>query len=617
MPAAKKEHRNKMQCSRDSYLRTFTCTTKALMLLACFAPYAATQPPRLEYYRVAKGFLPEAKNSYGWAKGSGFATENPWGQYTAYLMLTNAQGQRTWRIEHYLPWTPGPYVSIPDPDTSQGSTMYLLEGSSRALLIDTANPAKAVDGVNDLKTVVRYLLAHENDGLPRAHPLDFVVAITHNHPDHIGENRRMSDRTIYYPDLDWPAQAPPNYVPIREGGGPTNHGDGLAVSQIDLGNRMVSALAIPPHSTGSTAYLDAENRLLITGDAIGSAWPYVQGGPLSRYDQSVHHVEEVTRPYPDLAVLPAHFYQTAAWARGRAPLNGRPLDRQYITDMAALADGVLAGTITGEPFFAGVEAYWAKYDSAQMVYSLATLYRPGEAGEPYHAVRIPGNFKRDTGVASFDPRIDAISKIQSGFYLIRESAGETLFMLHGSSSALLIGTGGGGPGLASFVHSLIGDLPLDVAILDRDPRQAGGLSQLHPRHLYVAASNVLNGVPATVLRDGASIDLGLNEAGQPLALEAASFQSDGVANLSLLDARGRVLFAGNAFEKPFAPPRMMMMEMGKPEADQAARSAWVEKMNGRFDLVYLASNARWYSSPKDLETWLAARAKAAVSGGTH
>ena len=381
-----------MQYCRHLFPR-FGGRIAAALVLCCLSLYAADQQPRLEYYRVAKGFLPELKNSYGWAKGTGFATENPWGQYTAFLMLTNARGQRTWRIEHYLPFTPGPYVSIPDPDTSQGSTMYLLEGSSRALLIDTANPAKAIEGVNDLKTVVRHLLGHENDGQPRAHPLDFVVAITHNHPDHIGENGRMSDRTIYYPDLDWPAQAPPNYVPIREGGGPTNHGNGTAVSQIDLGNRLISAVAIPPHSAGSTAYLDAENRLFVTGDAIGSAWPYIQMGPVSRYDQSIHHVEEVTRPYPDLAVLPAHFYQTGAWARGRAPLNGRPLDRQYITDMTALADGVLAGTITGEPFFAGPEAYWAKNDSAQMVYSLSTLYRPGEAGESYHAVRYPRQFQ--------------------------------------------------------------------------------------------------------------------------------------------------------------------------------------------------------------------------------
>ncbi len=596
-----------MQYCRHLFPR-FGGRIAAALVLCCLSLYAADQQPRLEYYRVAKGFLPELKNSYGWAKGTGFATENPWGQYTAFLMLTNARGQRTWRIEHYLPFTPGPYVSIPDPDTSQGSTMYLLEGSSRALLIDTANPAKAIEGVNDLKTVVRHLLGHENDGQPRAHPLDFVVAITHNHPDHIGENGRMSDRTIYYPDLDWPAQAPPNYVPIREGGGPTNHGNGTAVSQIDLGNRLISAVAIPPHSAGSTAYLDAENRLFVTGDAIGSAWPYIQMGPVSRYDQSIHHVEEVTRPYPDLAVLPAHFYQTGAWARGRAPLNGRPLDRQYITDMTALADGVLAGTITGEPFFAGPEAYWAKNDSAQMVYSLSTLYRPGEAGESYHAVAIPGNFKRDTGVASFDTRIDAISKIQSDFYLIRDSAGETLFLLHGSTSALLIGTGGGGPGLAGFLHSLIGDVPLDAAVLDRDPRQSGGLAQLRPRHIYAAASNVLNGVPATVLPDGTSIDLGLNHAGRPLILEAASFQSDGAANLSLLNVADRVLFAGNAFEKQAAPPRMMR-QVGKPEEDQAARSAWMTKMNGRFDLVYLGSNARWYSTPKDLEGWLATRAK--------
>jgi glyoxylase-like metal-dependent hydrolase (beta-lactamase superfamily II) len=597
-----------MQYSRHSIPRLGSQLAAALALCS-LSLFAADQQSRVEYYRVAKGFVAEAKNAYGWAKGSGFAKENPWGQYTAFLMLTNAKGQRTWRIEHYLPWAPGPYVSIPDPDTSQGSTMYLLEGSSRALLIDTANPAKATEGVNDLKTVVRYLLAHENDGQPRAHPLDFVVAITHNHPDHIGENARMSDRTIYYPDLDWPAQAPPNYVPIREGGGATNHGNGMAVSQIDLGDRLISAVAIPPHSTGSTGYLDAENRLFVSGDALGSAWPYIQMGPLTRYDQSAHHVEEVTRPYPDLAVLPAHFYQTGTWARGRAPLNGRPLDRRYITDMAALADGVLAGNITGEPFFAGPDAYWARNDSAQIVYSLSTLYRPGEAGESYHAVRIPGNFKRETGVASFDARIDAVSKIQSDFYLIRDTADETLFLLRGSTSALLIGTGGGGAGLAAFVHSLVGDLPLDVAILDRDARQSGGLAQLHPRTVYVAASNVLNGVPATVLHDGETIDLGLNTAGQPLTLEAASFQSDGVANLSLLNARDRVLFAGNAFEKPAAPPRMMR-QMSKPEEDQAARSAWMTKMNGRFDLVYLASNARWYSAPKDLEDWLATRAKA-------
>jgi glyoxylase-like metal-dependent hydrolase (beta-lactamase superfamily II) len=589
-------------------IHRFPIQTFTVLAVLCTCLWAGAQQPRIQYYQLVKGFVAESKTPYGWAKGTGFVSENPWGQYTAYLMATNAQGQRTFRIEHYLP--------NKDNLTSQGSTMYLFEGSSRALLIDTANPAKATEGVNDLKTVVRYLLGHENDGSVRAHPLDFVVANTHNHPDHIGENARMSDRTVYYMDLDWPAQAPPNYVPIREGGGPTNHGNGTAVSQIDLGNRLISAVAVPPHSTGSTAYFDAENRMLVTGDAIGSAWPYLQMGPLTRFDQSIHHIEELTRPYPDIAVFPAHFYQVAAWSRGRAPLNGRPLDRQYITDMAALADGVLAGTIVGEPFgVSSLESYWANHDTAHFVYTLPNIFGAGEAGFPYHAVHLPGNFKRDSVGAPMDPPMETISKFGADFYLIRDNAGESLFLLHGSTSALLIGTGGSEPGLAAFVRSLVGDLPLDVAVLDKDPRQAGGIAQLNPRHVYVAASSVLNGVPATVIADGATIDLGLDPSGKPLVLEAASFQSDGVTNLSLLNPTDRVLFAGNAFEKHDAPPRGFGPPRSNPEQDRAARVAWLSTLKGRFDTVYLATNTRWFTSPETFETTVSSAAAASVGGG--
>src|SRR5580704_19248545 len=96
--------------------------------LSCLANLPAQTAPPLEYYRLVPGFLPEYKNASGRNLGNGFATPNPWGAYTAYLMATNAKGQRTWRIEDELPGG----------GTSQGSTMYLLEGSERALLIDTA-----------------------------------------------------------------------------------------------------------------------------------------------------------------------------------------------------------------------------------------------------------------------------------------------------------------------------------------------------------------------------------------------------------------------------------------------------------------------------------------------
>src|SRR5690242_6233664 len=91
------------------------------------AAAAAAEPVPLEFKHLAHGFVAETFNADG--MDTGFVTPNPWGQYTAYLMATNARGQRTWRIEHYQPFPHG--------GLAQGSTMYLLEGDERALLIDT------------------------------------------------------------------------------------------------------------------------------------------------------------------------------------------------------------------------------------------------------------------------------------------------------------------------------------------------------------------------------------------------------------------------------------------------------------------------------------------------
>ncbi len=97
----------------------------AVVSLCSFSLSAAAQQNRLDYYRVANGFVPEARNSYGWAKGSGFATTNPWGQYTAVLMLTNPAGQRTWRIEHYLPRISRPGENGPHRQNRRGPPLLL------------------------------------------------------------------------------------------------------------------------------------------------------------------------------------------------------------------------------------------------------------------------------------------------------------------------------------------------------------------------------------------------------------------------------------------------------------------------------------------------------------
>ncbi len=342
----------------------------ALLALLCSQAMAQT-PAAVEYYRLVPGFLPESKNADGFAIGTGFASPNPWGADTAYLMATNAKGQRTWRIENYLP----------QGNTAQGSTMYLLEGAQRALLVDTAQDTAEEMGKNDLKTLVRHLLGHNNDGSIKGSPVDFVVAITHGHGDHVGKNSQMSDRTIYFPDLDWPRTATPNLVPIKEDGGASEHGSGTAVGEITLGGRTLRVINIYGHTPGSVGLLDTENNLILTSDAIGSGMVWAHFGPITRYAESVRHLQEVLRPMINPAILPGHFYQISMGARSKPPINGRPLDKQYVDDQLAVAEGVLKGTITGESYSAawGRNVMIARFGSAQMTYDPSDL---GTAASP-------------------------------------------------------------------------------------------------------------------------------------------------------------------------------------------------------------------------------------------
>jgi glyoxylase-like metal-dependent hydrolase (beta-lactamase superfamily II) len=554
----------------------------------------APSPARIEFYRVAHGFIPETKGADGWATSTGFdEAKNPWGQYTAYLMSTNARGQRSWRIEHYLPGARS--------GSAQGSTMYLLEGDERALLIDTANPAKFTPGVDDLKTVVRYLLAHENNGDARVNPRDFVVANTHNHGDHIGENVLMSDRTIYYMDGDWPANAPANYVPIREGGGKTDHGPGIAVGQIDLGNRTLRAVAIPPHTAGSTGYLDVENQMMVTGDALGSGWPYIQRGPIPVFARTAHHAEQVTRDLPQLVVLPSHFYQTASWDRGQPPMNARPLDRQYLIDMAKLADGVLDGSVIGEPFFyAGRPSVRGQVGTAGLVYSLSNIYADGSKPANYYkVVAIPGAFDkkwvRDKDLAS-------VYGISTEFYQVYDVGGNVnLFLLKTKDQALLIGTGSGSPGLSDTIKRLAGGLPLDVAILSDDADQRGGLSQLTPRRVFAVANALPGSVRnLTTLRDGSTIGLGDNAKGKPVVLTANSLPGHSATGVTLTDGVDRLLFAGDALGMQGGDAGLVLSKTTPAEFGRRL-DQWKSRTAGKYDIIYTAHNFEWYTNPAYVE----------------
>jgi glyoxylase-like metal-dependent hydrolase (beta-lactamase superfamily II) len=568
----------------------------SLVFPACIVTARAQTAPPIEYYRLVPGFLPEYKNASGRNMGTGFATPNPWGAHTAYLMATNSKGQRTWRIEDELPGG----------GTSQGSSMYLLEGSERALLIDTGQNSPETMGQNDVKTVVRYLLGHNNDGTVRAKPVDFVVANTHSHGDHTGKNSQMSDRTVYYPDLDWPRNnAPANYVPVREGGGTTTHGNGMAVGEIGLGDRTIRVIALYEHTPGSTGYLDVENNLITTGDAIGSGYVWAHFGLISQYAETVRHLRDVLKQMDNPAVLPAHFYQVDEASRGPAPIRGRPLDKQYVDDEVTAAEGVLSGAVVGEPYgTVGRNVFIAKVNTGQMTYGLNTLFPADTVDRAYHAVQIPGW----SGTVDF-AKYPMVSNIKSGFWLIRDGSNNSLYLIRGSAKALLVGTGSGVPGLAAFVRRLIGSTPLEVIVTD-DASQSG-LMQFAANRIYLPKGSSISKAGLTDVAEvgqGDTISLGTDSANRPVTIQVEPLPGHSATGLTLLDVSDRVLLSGDALGTQTPNGEGLVLNSSLPDF-VAALAAWRSRTDGKYDVVYTAHNFQWFTLPAFVDQLQSAAAK--------
>lgn len=588
-------------------------TVAALAAIPATANAQQTEP--LDHYRLVPGFPPEVFGEDGMAQGHGFgAAVNPWGAYTAYRLSTNAKGQRTWRIENYLP--------NPNGATAQGSSIYLFEGRDRALMIDTGQNTADEPGRNDLVAVARHLLGHTNDGREKAAPVDFVVANTHSHGDHTGKNRLMSDRTVYYPDLDWPrgrgGNVPdvPNYVPIREGGGPTPHGGGEAVGTIELGQRTIEAVNLYAHTPGSMGYLDRENRMMATGDAIGSAYVWAHFGLMTQYADTVRHLQAVLKPLGRVALLPAHFYQVKQGARGRPPIDGRPLDETYVDDQVRAAEGILDGTIVGEPYrVVGRHTAIATFDSAQVVYTLANLYPGGVFASEgdrtkYHAVAIPGP-SAPTPAAG---RYAAVDAIASTIYLIRDHGNETMYLVVGSTKALLIGTGAGTPGVAAFAGRLAGARRVEVIVTSDDPGQVGGLREFAAAAVYVprgmtAPAGVTNVTP---VGEGDRIDLGLDRSGRPLVLEVHRLAGHSAVGITLVDRANRVLFSGDALGTQGNDAGLVLTAPLAAFARDLAE--WRADTDGLYDVVYTAHNYQWFTGAGYVDEVSAAVARGLAEG---
>jgi hydroxyacylglutathione hydrolase len=136
--------------------------------------------------------------------------------------------------------------------TFEAPFMYLLIGSSKALLIDTGDIAdpKVVPLAD---TVMRLLPGEGTAKLP------LLVVHSHRHLDHRagdGQFTNFSNTQVVGFDID----------SVRSYYKFTNWPEGLA--QIDLGGRTVDAIPTPGHSETEVTFYDRSTGLLFTGDFL-------------------------------------------------------------------------------------------------------------------------------------------------------------------------------------------------------------------------------------------------------------------------------------------------------------------------------------------------------------
>lgn len=213
---------------------------------------------------------------------------------------------------------PGVWQITDRPQGEFGVDMYLLEGSSKALLID------AGDSKADLAGFIGGLTGK---------PVEVVIA--HGHGDHTAGMDQF--RQVYMSHKDIESLN-------------SMFGTGLSESDVidlkggevfDIGTYKIEVIAVPGHTPGSVVLLDRERQLLFTSDALGSGSVWMQlpeSSPIEAYAAELRKLVDYLAEFDRLKVFVGHDCQ-----------RNLGYGMQYIKDVLACAEGIVSGEITGTP----------------------------------------------------------------------------------------------------------------------------------------------------------------------------------------------------------------------------------------------------------------------------
>lgn len=236
------------------------------------------------------------------------------------------------------------------------SSLYLIEGKDKALVVDTGM------GDNDFMGMIQSLTR-----------LPVELAVTHNHGDHMyhldkfdryymsEKDMAMFDEPFMKDMLGERDFSKAQLIPIVDG------------DIIDLGGGYeVEVFNLGGHTPGSVVFLDKKRKIALTGDALG-VWMQVPGATdISYYlGQLENFLARMSAPeYEGVVMMNGHRKQEG----GYPPYGDKyvPNDLQKVRDMITVCKKVLAEEIEFAPYPIGnfgKPAFVATYGQASLVFT--------------------------------------------------------------------------------------------------------------------------------------------------------------------------------------------------------------------------------------------------------
>ncbi len=197
-------------------------------------------------------------------------------------------------------------------ETTDMTTMYLIEGSDRAMLIDTGTKCEALD------EVIRQITSKP-----------IYVVITHKHIDHAGNIRYFKEVWMHPLDSSVRMEIPfsGTYKWLKDG------------DKFDLGGRIIDVYLMPGHTPGSIVLTYRSINACFSGDAFGSGQVWLQlfpHVPMSTYYESCVRMEKIMKEQGITKLYCGHY-----------PFLKSALGLDYIIEMKNLSKRLSEGDTTG------------------------------------------------------------------------------------------------------------------------------------------------------------------------------------------------------------------------------------------------------------------------------